>query len=105
MSMLSQPVTVGAAVLADVLYDRNADWLYMSVSSDGPGGDGEQTPEGHVFFFDEEDRIVGLDLNGPAHILAREGNIRITTPRGDVVTLRPEDLREALSERASTKAA
>lgn len=75
-------VRLGEWDFDSVDYDRENDVLYLSVGQPRAGV-GEETPEGHVWRFDEEGVFCGLTLIG-AQALVDNGNggpVDITLPR------------------------
>jgi hypothetical protein len=61
-------------------YDVEHDVLYLHVNSPEPA-EGEQTPEGHAIRYAfGTDRVVGLTMFSPRHILEREGKLIVTLP-------------------------
>jgi Protein of unknown function (DUF2283) len=60
-----------AAGLAN--YDAENDVLYLHIG-EPQGGEGEETPEGHVLrYAPGTNRVVGLTVMGPGRILSRDG--------------------------------
>jgi uncharacterized protein YuzE len=76
-------------------YDAESDVLYLHVG-EPQVGEGEETPEGHVLrYAPGTNRIVGLTVMGPRHILGRDGHVAVTVP--ETVETTAEDLAPALA--------
>jgi hypothetical protein len=59
--------------------------------------EGEETPEGHVIrCASGTNRIVGLTVMGPRHILERDGRLVVTVP--EAIHTTAEDLAPALAD-------
>jgi len=73
-------ITIGPVSFDRADYDEENDVLYLHVG-DPQVGEGEETPEGHVVrYAPGTNRIVGLTVMGPRHILARDGCLAVTIP-------------------------
>lgn len=76
-------------------YDSENDILYLHVG-EPQVGEGEETPEGHVIrYAPGTNRIVGLTVMGPRHILGRDGHLTVTVP--EAVETTAQDLAPALA--------
>lgn len=76
-------------------YDAENDVLYLHVG-EPQAGEGEETPEGHVIRYAlGTNRIVGLTVMGPRHILGRDGHLTVTVP--EAVETTAQDLAPALA--------
>jgi uncharacterized protein YuzE len=88
-------VTIGGVEFDSVLYDREADVLYLQV---GPppraAADFDASPEGHYIRYDEAGGLMGLTLVNARTIYEREGKVTITLPERRLET---SDLGEALA--------
>jgi uncharacterized protein YuzE len=73
------PIRIGPLDLDHSEYDPDADVLYLSA---GPprAGYGEETPEGHVLRFDNNDVLYGITLIGVKEIVQAKGVVEITPP-------------------------
>jgi len=64
-----------------VLYDRDADVLYLQV---GPppraAADFDESPEGHYLRYADNGALMGITIVNAGRIFAREGAIPITLP-------------------------
>ncbi len=63
-----------------ILYDREADVLYLSVGEPKPASDWDASPEGHYLRYDENGALFGITLVNPRWFLETEGKIMITLP-------------------------
>lgn len=70
---------IGTLEIDHSSYDAESDVLYLSAG--GPrAGYGEETPEGHVLRFDENDVLYGVTLIGVREQMEAEGTVTITPP-------------------------
>ena len=77
-------------------YDAEADVLYLSIG-EPQDGYGEETPEGHILRFDNDDEFCGLTLVNVRYLLDR-GELAITLPRREETSsVMPEELECALA--------
>ncbi|HYV16866.1 MAG TPA: hypothetical protein VE972_12700 [Conexibacter sp.] len=61
-------------------YDAESDVLYLHVDAPEPA-EAEETPEGHAIRYAfGSDRVVGLTMISPRHILEQEGKLMVTLP-------------------------
>jgi hypothetical protein len=81
-------VTIGPHNFEHVTYFAGGDVLYLRKVA-GTGGAGEETPEGHAFFYPLEggDEVIGADILYPREILKQEGRLEITLPDGELVEI------------------
>jgi len=88
-------IKIGRVVFDHADYDDENDVLYLHVGKPG-GGEGEETPEGHVIRYSPDtNRVVGLTLLSPRFILQRDGHIVVTMP--ETVEATADDLAPALA--------
>jgi len=73
-------------------YDAEADVLYLSMGGPRPGY-GEETPEGHVLRFDENDQFYGVTLINPRYLLER-GELVVSLPQNKTVS--PDEIERVL---------
>lgn len=66
-----------------VVYDREADVLYLAVGPQKAARDFEASPEGHYLRYDENGKLFGVTIVNARWLLEREGKIVITLPDGD----------------------
>ena len=73
---------IGRHNFTHVVYDAASDVIYAK--RDGaPSARREQTPEEHVWLFDEDDRFHGVALMDPRERLDRDGAVYVTLPSGE----------------------
>ena len=60
-------------------YDAEHDTLYLSIGTPRPGY-GEETPEGHILRYDEQDEFCGVTLVGVQRLLENGGYVDVTLP-------------------------
>ena len=63
-----------------VVYDREADVLYVAVGAPKAASDFDASPEGHYLRYDENGALFGITLVNPRWYLETEGKIVITLP-------------------------
>lgn len=74
---------VGAIEFDTVEYDRGGDVLYLHVGDPSSAVKFDETPEGHHVRFDASGQVVGLTVVRPKHLLATEGEIKLTIPTAE----------------------
>jgi uncharacterized protein YuzE len=88
-------ITIGPLSFDHADYDAENDVLYLHVG-EPQGGEGEETPEGHIIrYAPDTSRVVGLTVLGARRILQRDGRLGITVP--GMVEKTAEDLAPALA--------
>jgi hypothetical protein len=75
-------IRAGPHTFRQVTYDAPSDVLY-AVVLEVPTARREQTPEGHVWSFDERGRFTGVALMSPRERLERDGFVSLTLPTGE----------------------
>jgi uncharacterized protein YuzE len=88
-------VTIDSIEFDQVIYDAEADVLYLHVGDPETAVDFDETPEGHAVRLDADGRVVGLTLLRPKHLLERDGELRVTLPVPSTVP--PDELRAVLA--------
>lgn len=79
-------IRAGKYEFRDVDYDAEADVLYASL--DGPQrGTGEETPELHVWRFNDAGRFSGITFISPRRLYERDGALWVTLPSGERVAV------------------
>ena len=73
---------IGRHNFSYVTYDPSSDVIYAKRDS-APSARREQTPEQHVWLFDEQDRFHGVALMEPRERLDRDGAVYVTLPSGE----------------------
>ena len=63
-----------------VVYDRDADVLYLAVGEPKAAIDFDESPEGHYLRYDESGALLGITIVNARRILEREGKIVISLP-------------------------
>ncbi len=77
-----------------VVYDREADVLYLHVGDPGTADDFDGTPEGHATRYGADGALVGLTIVNARRLLDEDGVIAITLPEQRV---QATDLGDALA--------
>jgi uncharacterized protein YuzE len=78
-------VRIGDWTFHNVVYDADADVLYLSLGTPREGY-GEETPEGHFLRYDDQDRFCGITLIDARHLKDR-GELFVTVPKRERVDL------------------
>lgn len=90
-------VVIGEWIFDSVDYDAESDVLYLSVGEPRPGY-GDETPEGHILRFDEDDVLCGVTLVGIRGVLDKQGEVLVTMPpRPQMHELQRSELDRALA--------
>ena len=74
---------VGPYTFSEVTYDGPSDVLYASIGTLN-WSRREQTPEEHVWHFDDRGRFRGLTLVCPREQLERDGAVYVSLPTGEL---------------------
>jgi uncharacterized protein YuzE len=74
-------ITIAGVEFDHVVYDRDADVLYLQVGSPPQtAADFDESPEGHYLRYDERGALMGVTIVNARRIFEREGTIAITLP-------------------------
>lgn len=73
-------VTIGQLTFDHVVYDDEADVLYLNIGEPREAAYADTTPEGHALRYDEDGELLGVTLINARWITEREGEIVITLP-------------------------
>jgi uncharacterized protein YuzE len=76
-------VAFGDIIFDQVDYDSEVDVLYLSTGGVKPVGR-EESAEGHVLRFDENDVICGMTIIGVSRYLDAEENAKVTFPEREI---------------------
>ncbi|HEY8724483.1 MAG TPA: DUF2283 domain-containing protein [Gaiellaceae bacterium] len=74
-------VTIGGIEFDNVVYDREADVLYLSRGDKRPATEFDASPEGHYLRYDADGGLFGITIVNARHIFGRDGAIPITLPK------------------------
>lgn len=74
-------VTIGGTTFDRVLYDDDADVLYLHVGDPVSAVDFDESPVGHALRFDATGRMVGMTIVGARRLVDAGAPIAITVPR------------------------
>lgn len=78
-------VTIAGIEFDNVLYDREADVLYLQVGEPPrAAADFDASPEGHYLRYDDRGMLFGITIVSARRILDSEGRIVITLPERQV---------------------
>jgi uncharacterized protein YuzE len=77
-------VNIAGIEFDNVLYDREADVLYLAVGASRAAGEFDTSPEGHYLRYDEHGSLFGITIVNARRILEREGKVTITLPERQV---------------------
>ena len=87
-------VTIAGITFDRIVYDREADVLYLHVGEPSSAVDFDATNEGHHMRYGPDGTIVGITIVNARRILEEDGEIAITLPRQRVVV---KDLESVLA--------
>jgi len=87
-------VTIAGITFDRVVYDRDADVLYLHVGEPSSAVDFDGTPEGHHTRYGPDGSLVGLTIVNARWLLQNEGEIVVTLPEQKV---RAPDLGDVLA--------
>ena len=87
-------VTIAGITFDRVVYDRDADVLYLHVGEPLSAVDSDGTPEGHHTRYGPDGSLVGLTIVNARQLLEKEGEIVVTLPEQ---TVRAPDLGAVLA--------
>jgi hypothetical protein len=82
---------VGPYTFSDVIYDEPSDVLYATIGRLAESRR-EQTPEGHLWHFDERGRFRGITLMSPREQLERQGAVYVSLPTGELERVQGAEL-------------
>ena len=71
-------IRLGNLEFDHVVYDQDADVLYLSVGEPREPARQEANPEGHLVRYDAEDRVIGITLVNAKWLSERDGEITVT---------------------------
>jgi uncharacterized protein YuzE len=87
-------VTIAGIEFDRVVYDREADVLYLHVGDPSTAVDWDETPEGHATRYGVDGSLVGLTIVNARWLLEQDGEIVLTLPEQRVIA---RDLVRALA--------
>jgi uncharacterized protein YuzE len=74
-------VTVGELTFDNVVYDEDADVLYLHVGDPAAAVGFDESPEGHALRYDVAGRLVGITIVNPRWLLEQDAAVTITLPK------------------------
>lgn len=77
-------VTIAGIAFDRVVYDRDADVLYLHVGEPHSAVDFDGTPEGHHTRYGPDGSLVGLTIVNARRLLEEDGEILVTLPEQKV---------------------
>lgn len=81
----SVPVTIAGVEFNNVVYDREADVLYLWAGEPRRPGFDDASPEGHYLQFEADGSLIAITIVNARRIFEREGEIPITLPEHRIV--------------------
>lgn len=82
---LPTTVTIAGVEFDNVVYDREADVLYLWVGEPRRPAYDDAAPEGHYLQFDADGSLIAVTIVNARWIFEREGKIPITLPEHRIV--------------------
>jgi uncharacterized protein YuzE len=95
-------LAIGDWIFDSVEYDADRDVLYLSIG-EPQAGHGDETPEGHILRFNEDEAFCGVTLIDVRKILEEDGQVVVAVPPRPQLDepqrrrLLPSDLNHALT--------
>lgn len=95
-------LVIGEWIFDSVVYDADRDVLYLSIG-EPQAGHGEETAEGHILRFNDDDAFCGVTLIDVRKILEEDGEVIVAVPPRPQLDepqrkqLLPSDLSHALA--------
>lgn len=83
-------VHLGPYTFDHVSYDEDGDVLYLSIGAPQEATDSEETPEGHIVRYDDQEQVIGLTLVNAKWLLDRDDKLSITFPQRAAIADRRE---------------
>lgn len=91
---------IGEWIFDSVDYDADRDVLYLSIGEPSPGH-AEETPEGHILRYDDEDVFCGVTLIDVRKSLEERGEVVVAVPpRPQLHDPEPHELHRSDLDRA-----
>ena len=81
----SATVTIAGIEFDNVVYDREADVLYLWAGEPRRPALDDASPEGHYLQFDASGALIAVTIVNAGYIFEREGTISITLPEHRIV--------------------
>lgn len=88
-------VRLGPHEFDDVVYDADADVLYLHKGAPVPAAETVASPEGHAVRLDEGGEIIGITIVNAKWLAERDGRIKVTVP--EQIETPASDLASALA--------
>ena len=82
---IATTVRIGGIEFDRVVYDREADVLYLHVGEPRTAVDFDATPEGHHTRYGSDGSLVGITIVNARWLLDQDGEIALTLPKQKVV--------------------
>jgi uncharacterized protein YuzE len=80
MATTEPKITLGDTVFDRVVYDRDADVLYLHVGDPQRAVDFDESPEGHALRYDATGHLVGVTIVNARRLIESEGALSVTLP-------------------------
>ena len=81
----SGSVTIAGIEFDNVVYDREADVLYLWAGEPRRPALDDASPEGHYLQFDASGALIAVTIVNAGYIFEREGTIPITLPEHRII--------------------
>jgi uncharacterized protein YuzE len=73
-------MTIGGTTFDQVVYDADAEVLYLHVGDPSTAAEFDESPEGHALRFDSAGKLVGITVVGVHDMLESGGQLVVTVP-------------------------
>ena len=80
MAATEPRITLGDTVFDRVVYDRDADVLYLHVGDPQRAVEFDESPEGHALRYDAAGDLVGVTIVNARRLIETEGALNVTIP-------------------------
>jgi YD repeat-containing protein len=81
MATTEANVTLGDTVFDRVVYDREADVLYLHAGDPKRAVEFDESPEGHALRYDAAGQLVGVTIVNARKLVEQDGGVSVTLPR------------------------
>ena len=80
MATTEPTIIVGGTVFDRVVYDRDADVLYLHAGDPQRAVEFDESPEGHALRYDDAGQLVGVTVVNARRLIEQEGALNVTLP-------------------------
>src|SRR5688500_4328368 len=81
MTATEASITLGDTVFDRVVYDREADVLYLHAGDPKRAVEFDESPEGHALRYDATGRLVGVTIVNARKLVEQDGGVNVPLPQ------------------------